>query len=298
MVVAQAIQNRMSEKLTIHTGDCRAVLSTLAADSIDACVTSPPYFGLREYDHEFQIGTEATVTEFVNNLCDIMDGVRRVLKPDGTLWLNIGDGYCNTNGYQRSKKGWDRTAREGAQANDRDLKDLLNEGYKVKDVLGVPWRFAFEMQRRGWYLRQDIVWSKPNPMPENVFDRCTKSHEFIFLFSKSKKYYFDLNAIKTQSSDGSLANPRSVWTVPVSRFRGAHFATYPPELIEPCVLAGCPEGGTVLDPFAGSGTTAGVAIANNRRSVLIEANADYVDLINQRVDEIAGLKNNPLFDFE
>ena len=298
MVVAQAIQNRMSEKLTIHTGDCRTVLSTMAADSIDTCVTSPPYFGLREYDHEFQIGTEATVKEFVNNLCDIMDGVRRVLKPDGTLWLNIGDGYCNTNGYQRSKKGWDRTAREGAQANDRDLKDLLNEGYKVKDVLGVPWRFAFEMQRRGWYLRQDIVWSKPNPMPENVFDRCTKSHEFIFLFSKSKKYYFDLNAIKTQSSDGSLANPRSVWTVPVSRFRGAHFATYPPELIEPCVLAGCPEGGTVLDPFAGSGTTAGVAIANNRRSVLIEANADYVDLINQRVDEIAGLKNNPLFDFE
>jgi len=298
MVVAQAIQNSMSEKLTIHTGDCRTVLSTLEADSIDTCVTSPPYFGLREYDHEFQIGTEATVTEFVNNLCDIMEGVRRVLKPEGTLWLNIGDGYCNTNGYQRSNKGWDRVARQGAQANDRDLKDLLNEGYKVKDVLGVPWRFAFEMQRRGWYLRQDIVWSKPNPMPENVFDRCTKSHEFIFLFSKSKKYYFDLTAIKTQSSDGSLANPRSVWTVPVSRFAGAHFATYPPELIEPCILAGCPEGGTVLDPFAGSGTTAGVAIANNRRAVMIEANADYVDLINQRVDEIAGLKANPLFTFE
>jgi site-specific DNA-methyltransferase (adenine-specific) len=162
----------------------------------------------------------------------------------------------------------------------------------------VPWKFAFEMQRRGWYLRQDIVWSKPNPMPENVFDRCTKSHEFIFLFSKSKKYYFDLTAIKTQSSDGSLANPRSVWTVPVSRFSGAHFATYPPELIEPCILAGCTPGGTVLDPFAGSGTTAGVAIANNRHAVMIEANADYVDLINRRVDEIAGLKANPLFEFE
>ena len=288
----------MSEKLTILTGDCKVLLDTLDENSVDCCVTSPPYFGLREYDHEFQIGTESTVTEFVNNLCDIMEGVRRVLKPEGTLWLNIGDGYCNTNGYQRSKKGWDRTAREGAQANDRDLKDLLNEGYKVKDVLGVPWKFAFEMQRRGWYLRQDIVWSKPNPMPENVFDRCTKSHEFIFLFSKSKKYYFDLTAIKTQSSDGSLANPRSVWTVPVSRFSGAHFATYPPELIEPCILAGCPEGGTVLDPFAGSGTTAGVAIANNRRAVLIEANANYVDLINRRVDEIAGLKANPLFTFE
>jgi len=288
----------MSNKLSILTGDCNVLLDTLDENSVDCCVTSPPYFGLREYDHEFQIGTEATVTEFVNNLCDIMEGVRRVLKPDGTLWLNIGDGYCNTNGYQRSKKGWDRTAREGAQANDRDLKHLLNEGYKVKDVLGVPWKFAFEMQRRGWYLRQDIVWSKPNPMPENVFDRCTKSHEFIFLFSKSKKYYFDLTAIKTQSSDGSLANPRSVWTVPVSRFAGAHFATYPPELIEPCILAGCPEGGTVLDPFAGSGTTAGVAIANNRRAVLIEANANYVDLINRRVDEIAGLKANPLFTFE
>ena len=288
----------MSEKLTILTGDCKVLLDTLDENSVDCCVTSPPYFGLREYDHEFQIGTESTVTEFVNNLCDIMEGVRRVLKPEGTLWLNIGDGYCNTNGYQRSKKGWDRTAREGAQANDRDLKDLLNEGYKVKDVLGVPWRFAFEMQRRGWYLRQDIVWSKPNPMPENVFDRCTKSHEFIFLFSKSKKYYFDLNAIKTESKscDGTRVNPRSVWTVPVSRFKGAHFATYPPELIEPCVLAGCPTGGTVLDPFAGSGTTAGVAIKNDRNAVLIEANADYVDLINQRVDEIAGLKNNPLFE--
>src|SRR6056300_349606 len=276
----------MSEKLTIHTGDCRSVLSTLEADSIDTCVTSPPYFGLREYDHDFQIGTEATVTEFVNNLCDIMDGVHRVLKPDGTLWINIGDGYCNTNGYQRSKKGWDRVAREGAQANDRDLKDLLNEGYKVKDVLGVPWKFAFEMQRRGWYLRQDIVWSKPNPMPENVFDRCTKSHEFIFLFSKSKKYYFDLTAIKTQSSDGSLANPRSVWTVPVSRFSGAHFATYPPELIEPCILAGCPEGGTVLDPFAGSGTTAGVAYLHDRNSILCELNPEYAEMVESRIEGI------------
>ena len=291
------IANSMTDKLTIHTGDCRTVLDNIEAASIDTCITSPPYFGLREYDHEFQIGTEATVTEFVNNLCDIMEGVHRVLKTEGTLWVNIGDGYCNTNGYQRSKKGWDRTAREGAQANDRDLRDLLNEGYKVKDVLGVPWRFAFEMQRRGWYLRQDIVWNKPNPMPENVFDRCTKSHEFIFLFSKSKKYYFDLNAIKTasKSGDGTRVNPRSVWTVPVSRFKGAHFATYPPELIEPCVLAGCPPGGTVLDPFAGSGTTAGVAIKHDRRAVLIEANADYVAIIHDRVNEIAGLKNNPLF---
>ena len=298
MVVAQAVPRTMSEKLTILTGDCNVVLDTLDENSVDCCVTSPPYFGLREYDHEFQLGTEATVGEFVNNLCNVMDKVYRVLKTDGTLWVNIGDGYCNTNGYQRSKKGWDRQAREGAQANDRDLKDLLNEGYKVKDVLGVPWHFAFEMQRRGWYLRQDIVWSKPNPMPENVFDRCTKSHEFVFLFSKSKKYYFDLASIKTESKsgDGTRVNPRSVWTVPVSRFKGAHFATYPPELIEPCIIAGCPEGGTVLDPFAGSGTTAGVAIKNDRKSILIEANPDYVDIINTRVDEIAGLKNNPLFE--
>lgn len=279
------------------TGDCRYSLDTLEPNSVDCCVTSPPYFGLREYDTDFQVGIEATVQEYVDSLCDILDKVKRVLKDEGTLWLNIGDGYCNTNGYQRSNKGWDRQSRDGAKANDRDLSDLLNEGYKVKDVLGVPWKVAFELQRRGWYLRQDIVWSKPNPMPENVFDRCTKSHEFIFLLSKSKKYYFDLQSIKVETADGGgKKNPRSVWSVPVTRYKGAHFATYPPELIEPCIIAGCPPGGTVLDPFGGSGTTAGVAIKNDRQCILMEANPEYTSLIDQRITEIAGLKVNPLFD--
>ena len=282
---------------TVMTGDCRDSLDTLEPNSVDCCVTSPPYFGLREYDTDFQVGIEATVQEYVDSLCDILDKVKRVLKDEGTLWLNIGDGYCNTNGYQRSNKGWDRQSRDGAKANDRDLSDLLNEGYKVKDVLGVPWKVAFELQRRGWYLRQDIVWSKPNPMPENVFDRCTKSHEFIFLLSKSKKYYFDLQSIKVETADGGgKKNPRSVWSVPVTRYKGAHFATYPPELIEPCIIAGCPPGGTVLDPFGGSGTTAGVAIKNDRQCILMEANPEYTTLIDQRITEIAGLKVNPLFD--
>ena len=282
---------------TVMTGDCRDSLDTLEPNSVDCCVTSPPYFGLREYDTDFQVGIEATVQEYVDSLCDILDKVKRVLRDEGTLWLNIGDGYCNTNGYQRSNKGWDRQSRDGAKANDRDLSDLLNEGYKVKDVLGVPWKVAFELQRRGWYLRQDIVWSKPNPMPENVFDRCTKSHEFIFLLSKSKKYYFDLQSIKVETADGGgKKNPRSVWSVPVTRYKGAHFATYPPELIEPCIIAGCPPGGTVLDPFGGSGTTAGVAIKNDRQCILMEANPEYTSLIDQRITEIAGLKVNPLFD--
>ena len=282
---------------TVMTGDCRDSLDTLEPNSVDCCVTSPPYFGLREYDTDFQVGIEATVQEYVDSLCDILDKVKRILKDEGTLWLNIGDGYCNTNGYQRSNKGWDRQSRDGAKANDRDLSDLLNEGYKVKDVLGVPWKVAFELQRRGWYLRQDIVWSKPNPMPENVFDRCTKSHEFIFLLSKSKKYYFDLQSIKVETTDGGgKKNPRSVWSVPVTRYKGAHFATYPPELIEPCIIAGCPPGGTVLDPFGGSGTTAGVAIKNDRQCILMEANPEYTSLIDQRITEIAGLKVNPLFD--
>lgn len=285
---------------TIMTGDCRESLDTLESNSVDCCVTSPPYFGLREYDTDFQVGIEPTVQEYVDSLCDILDKVKRVLKDEGTLWLNIGDGYCNTNGYQRSKKGWDRQSRDGAKANDRDLSDLLNEGYKVKDVLGVPWKVAFELQRRGWYLRQDIVWSKPNPMPENVFDRCTKSHEFIFLLSKSKKYYFDLQSIKVETADGGgKKNPRSVWSVPVTRYKGAHFATYPPELIEPCIIAGCPPGGTVLDPFGGSGTTAGVAIKNDRKCILMEANPEYTTLIDKRVTEIAGLNNkNTLFDYD
>lgn len=285
---------------TVMTGDCRESLDALEPNSVDCCVTSPPYFGLREYDTDFQVGIESTVQEYVNSLCDILDKVKRVLKDEGTLWLNIGDGYCNTNGYQRSNKGWDRQSRDGAKANDRDLSDLLNEGYKVKDVLGVPWKVAFELQRRGWYLRQDIVWSKPNPMPENVFDRCTKSHEFIFLLSKSKKYYFDLQSIKVETADGGgKKNPRSVWSVPVTRYKGAHFATYPPELIEPCIIAGCPPGGTVLDPFGGSGTTAGVAIKNDRQCILMEANPDYATLISKRVTEIAGLNNrNTLFEYD
>ena len=285
---------------TVMTGDCRESLDTLEPNSVDCCVTSPPYFGLREYDTDFQVGIESTVQEYVDSLCDILDKVKRVLKDEGTLWLNIGDGYCNTNGYQRSNKGWDRQARDGAKANDRDLSDLLNEGYKVKDVLGVPWKVAFELQRRGWYLRQDIVWSKPNPMPENVFDRCTKSHEFIFLLSKSKKYYFDLQSIKVETADGGgKKNPRSVWSVPVTRYKGAHFATYPPELIEPCIIAGCPPGGTVLDPFGGSGTTAGVAIKNDRQCILMEANPEYTTLIDKRVTEIAGLNNrSTLFEYD
>jgi DNA modification methylase len=317
---------------TVHVGDCITSMRAMPDQSVHTCVTSPPYFGLRDYGHEGQIGLEPTPDAFVARLVEVFREVRRVLRDDGTLWLNLGDSYASSTKGSGGKgkstlgaaSGGNGISPEGiARSQARQSMDVrkLSCGLDDKQLLGIPWRVAFALQADGWYLRQDIIWHKPNPMPESVTDRCTKSHEYIFMFSKSARYYFDHEAIKEPSvSDhksnngfkrdaresyknpdgtsrgndqqwdgvGGLRNKRSVWTVTSKPFAGAHFATFPPDLIEPCVLAGCPIGGVVLDPFGGSGTTAGVAVKHRRRAVLCELNPAYADLIEARVQAIAG----------
>jgi len=311
----------MTKTHHIITGDCIEGMGTLPDASVHCCVTSPPYWGLRDYGHGEQIGLEQTPEAYVAKMVEVFREVRRVLRDDGTLWLNLGDSYngsapnrSGSNGYNHGRTNRDKRFSVGGV-----------DGLKPKDLVGIPWRVAFALQADGWYLRQDIIWHKPNPMPESVTDRCTKAHEYIFLLSKSSRYYYDAEAVKepnadptrtnykpgkrayaegnteqcndarTRRNDGFQAyadgkvcdgrNKRSVWTVTTKPFKGAHFATFPPKLIEPCILAGCPEGGTVLDPFTGSGTTAVVALNNHRNFVGTELNADYVKLAEDRISQ-------------
>ena len=293
----------------ILQGDCRQTLKSLPDESVNCCVTSPPYFGLRDYGCEDQIGLEQTPDAFVEELVAVFREVKRVLRNDGTLWLNLGDSYAG------SGKG--PAGNLGAKHNERHLEHkhsaIVPDGLKPKDLVGIPWRVAFALQADGWYLRQDIIWHKPNPMPESVQDRCTKAHEYIFLLSKSAKYFYDIDAMREDAIKGAAGssfnkgktashqlgrssdaervddgkrNRRSVWTVTTKPYSGAHFATFPPDLIEPCILAGSPRGGFVLDPFGGSGTTAQVAMENNRSAILCELNPEYVGLINERLHGI------------
>ena len=298
----------------ILNGDCIEMMRTLPDQSVNCCVTSPPYYGLRDYGHDGQIGLEETPEAFVQKMVEVFSEVKRVLRDDGTLWLNLGDSY--------SGSGKGPAGNLGATHNERHLEHkhsaIVPEGLKPKDLIGIPWRIAFAMQADGWYLRQDIIWHKPNPMPESVTDRCTKAHEYIFLLSKSARYYYDAEAIKEPSANSSIArlsqsnlesqvgsarvpgktngnmkavggemrNPRSVWTVNTQPYKGAHFATFPSNLIRPCILAGCPKGGIVLDPFGGSGTTAAVAMEEGRGAILCELNPEYIPLINKRLSEI------------
>jgi DNA modification methylase len=365
-------------------GDCRQTLKTLPDASVNCCVTSPPYFGLRDYgtaawiggdsncDHkqgrsgagradgvvdersqrnrdgvgsmggncrkcgairvDSQIGLEESPDSFVRQMVTVFREVRRVLRDDGTLWLNLGDSYAAQRGgtHQPAETlagGKNGKTKQGANVN-RDRHDGYNPtrfasriGLKHKDLIGIPWRVAFALQADGWYLRQDIIWHKPNPMPESVTDRCTKAHEYIFLLSKSARYFYDAQAVQepcsedmqiraakghTRGGNGKVdasrndsetlrgeaskvidvssgRNRRSVWTVTTKPYRAAHFATFPPDLIRPCILAGCPTGGTVLDPFGGSGTTGQVAMEEGRNAILCELNADYVGLIRKRI---------------
>lgn len=298
--------------IEILQGDCRDVLGSLPDGSINCCVTSPPYFGLRDYGVEGQLGLEPTPDEFVSAMVEVFREVRRVLRDDGTLWLNLGDSYANDGKWGGSTGGKHASALHG---NSGIGRRLLTTGLKPKYLIGIPWRVAFALQADGWYLRQDIIWHKPNPMPESVTDRCTKAHEYIFLFAKSERYYFDADAIKEQAVSnhasgngfkgrqggaihmpmsggagtadpwlpGGMRNRRSVWTVSTKPFKGAHFATFPPDLIDPCVLAGCPVDGTVLDPFFGAGTTGLVAQKHGRNCVGIELNPDYIAIANERL---------------
>ena len=306
----------------ILQGNCLDLLKDLEEKSINTCITSPPYYGLRDYGVNNQFGREETIDEFVNNLVKVFQEVRRVLRDDGTVWLNLGDSY----GGQRGKgfnthqdKGGNNRVQE-LQKKHGDLK--VTTGLPLKSLLGIPWRVALALQADGWILRQDIIWHKPNPMPESCRDRCTKAHEYIFLLSKKQKYYYDHEAIKEPSvfqhkgrygpvkpssvgnknkelpgfeiRDGlknmtgsyPMKNKRSVWTVTTKPCKEAHFATFPIDLIEPCVLAGSPEGGTVLDPFGGSGTTTIAAEKHKRNSILLEINPEYIKLAKDRINKL------------
>lgn len=315
--------------LDVLVGNCVDTLKTLPDQHVNTVVTSPPYFGLRDYGQDKQIGLEATPDDFVAALVAVFREVRRVLRDDGTVWLNLGDSYARAGGWSNNN-GLDGVSRQESKRAKSNMTGIGNKsqklpkGLKEKDIIGIPWRVAFALQSDGWYLRQDIIWHKPNPMPESATDRCTKAHEYVFLLSKSPKYYYDHKAAKEPAIGGSsgaaatlkreastraqtipgqgydthrpdrekvdyngtMRNRRSVWTVATRPYKGAHFATFPPDLIEPCILAGCPVGGTVLDPFGGSGTTAGVALSHDRRAVLCELNPEYVDLIPARIDYI------------
>ena len=298
---------------TILFGDCRDTIPTIT-ERPRMCVTSPPYYGLRNYgDEENQIGQEQTPEEFVDNLVQVFREVKNVLADDGTLWLNIGDSYYN----YRPGKG-QSYPKQSVSKTKQDLPDKCNkrgnklEGLKEKDLIGIPWMLAFALRADGWYLRQDIIWHKPNPMPESVRDRCTKAHEYIFLLSKSKYYHYDNEAIKEpvkqdwgtrNRTNGKYHNPgtglqphsgltksytkrnkRSVWSVNKKPYKGAHFATYPEELIQPCILAGSEKNDIILDPFMGSGTTAVVAKSLGRHYIGCELHEDYGKLIQKRLN--------------
>jgi DNA modification methylase len=301
----------------IEIGDCRETMRRWAAEGVRAqmCVTSPPYFGLRDYGHPGQLGLEQTPEQYVAAMVEVFRCVRDVLADDGTLWLNIGDSYnaAGRTGHGTRvgfKQGTNRASAEGAD-NCRPSVD----GLKPKDLIGIPWMLAFALRADGWYLRQDIIWHKPNPMPESVRDRCTKAHEYVFLLSKSERYFFDSEAIKEPSTgrpkfDGNKGravtdpsrndhgrfnpeisetrNRRSVWTVATKPYKGAHFATFPSALIEPCILAGSRPGDIVLDPFMGSGTTAAVALQHGRQYLGCELNLEYGPLQDARIATSVG----------
>jgi len=289
----------------IKVGNCLEILKGMDSESIHCCVTSPPYWALRNYDHPNQLGQEPTPEEYVNNLISVFREVKRVLREDGTLWLNLGDSYVGT-----GSKGKHKDPKSKSRNGQKNANNSKVQGLKPKDMVGIPWRVAFALQSDGWYLRSDIIWHKPNPMPESVKDRPTRAHEHIFLLSKNEKYYYDAESIKTDSTTTSSrktphkrttqagfdkeytkANKRDVWIVPTSGYKGSHVAVYPPKLIEPCVLAGCPVDGVVLDPFSGSGTTGVVACQKNRSYIGIELNPDYAKLSEERLSKEAALEN-------
>jgi len=338
-------------QITLHNGDSLDVLSSLPDESVNCVVTSPPYWGLRDYGVEGQLGLEKTPEEYVSKMVKIFEEVRRVLRKDGTAWVNMGDCYSGSGKGMNGdgsvgKHGEKQHTNTGANISHIESQET---NLKPKDLVGMPWRLAFALQSAGWYLRQDIIWSKPNPMPESVTDRCTKAHEYIFLLTKSAKYYYNQesilepitnssferlsqtnienqvgsyrvpfktngpmkavgrggkNSLRGQGSNrtgengtanrdgrdmkevgaGLTRNRRSVWTVATQPFSEAHFATFPETLIEPCILAGCPAGGVVLDPFFGAGTTGLVALKLGRRAIGIELNPDYCEMAKHRLE--------------
>ncbi len=306
---------------TLYCGDALSILKTLPSQSVQCCVTSPPYFGLRDYGVDGQIGLENRPEDYVASLIDVFTEVKRVLKNDGTFWLNLGDSFfgCGYSNHKINGDDWkQRMNGDKRRSRQQDLK-RANPELKPKDLIGIPWRVAFALQEDGWYLRSDIIWSKPNPMPESVLDRPTKSHEYVFLLTKSARYFYNENAVKEPLAESSLQrlnqnivsqkgsirgnggaktngtmkavgntngrNLRSVWTITTKPFRGAHFATMPVELAERCIKAGSKEGDVILDPFAGAGTTGVAASKLGRSFVGIELNPQYHELATQRIEK-------------
>lgn len=261
----------------IFQGDAQHILARLPKESVQCVVTSPPYWGLRDYNIDGQIGLEETLPQFINRLVTIFREIHRVLKPSGTVWLNIGDGYTSGN------RGW-RAPDKKNPARAMSVRPNTPEGLKPKDLIGVPWRLALALQQDGWFLRSDIVWNKPNAMPESVKDRPTRAHEYIFMFSKNEKYYYDYEAIKEPRDDGKgQRNKRSVWDINTEPFKEAHFATFPSKLIEPCISAGSRAGDFVLDPFFGSGTVGVVCNRLGRKYIGIELHPAYIALAEKRM---------------
>ena len=346
----------------IYQGDSLTVLKTLPSESVNCCVTSPPYWGLRDYGVEGQLGLEKTPEEYVAKMVEVFREVRRILKARGTLWLNIGDSYCANANNTKVQSGFAKNRTRGNQPIYK-TNSYRGNGLKGKDLVGIPWMVAFALRGAGWYLRQDIIWNKPNPMPESVKDRCTKAHEYIFLLSKSAKYYYNQDAIREPIKDASIlrlaqdienqkgnaracggmkknvptgwansknfnegypgvkkrfkpeeagsgalnncgrsgyfdgkgklivgvtANKKSVWTITTKPFKEAHFATFPPEIPETCIKAGCPQGGVVLDPFFGAGTTGVVAKKLCREFIGIELNKKYIEIAERRIEKECG----------
>ena len=298
-------------KATILVGDVRQRLKDIPDNTVQACITSPPYWGLRDYGHDGQIGLEQSPAEYVAEMVAVFEEVRRVLKDDGVLWLNLGDSYVGTGSKGNYK---DPKYAEGRNGQTVALNNKV-EGLKSKDLVGIPWRVAFALQEAGWWLRQDIIWHKPNPMPEPVTDRCTKAHEYLFMLTKSSRYYFDNEPLKepaiyagdnrgarTDSRRGSkmnsmsgitgeTRNKRSVWTINTKPFKGAHFAVMPETLCEPPILATSRENDLILDPFTGSGTVATVALRHKRNYIGIELNPEYVQIAVNRITDDQPLMN-------
>jgi len=293
-------------RYTIIPGDCVESMRSMVDRSVHCCITSPPYWALRDYGNDGQIGLESSPDQYVAAMVAVFAEVRRVLRDDGTLWLNLGDSYAG------GVIGMTGTAKQASNTGATMATGIskAGSGLKPKNLIGIPWRVALALQADGWILRSDIIWHKPNPMPESVTDRPTKAHEYLFLLSKRARYYYDSDAISEPHGSNWLAkrkpyrikgnndrndggqppqsardrrNKRSVWTIPTRPYGGAHFATFPVKLIEPCALAGCPVGGLILDPFGGSGTTAIVALNNQRRAVLCELSADYIAIAHERI---------------
>ena len=308
--------DRSGRNWKLLIGDCRDRLADLPEGSVQTCITSPPYWGLRDYGVDGQMGLEETPDDFLSAMVEVFRSVWRVLRDDGTLWVNMGDSYANTNGLSGTPADIDHggTSFRGGRYEKQPCVGIPL-GLKQKDLCGMPWRLAFALQSDGWYLRSDIIWSKPNPMPESVTDRPAKAHEYIFLLTKRPRYFYDADAIREPvkhpnvlhksthttpaqvaahfgnpptnlercGTDANGRNKRTVWEIPTQPYSEAHFATFPEALVVPCVLAGSREGDTVLDPFAGSGTTGKVSVELGREFIGVELNPEYADLAAKRI---------------